>query len=177
VPASPGQAGRNIDIELGGCMEPGIENQIRRQLRKRGDIAFRNMILVGIPGLLLGGAGAVLLIAAPFVLIGSRRLSKRGIFCLVSAVPDYMSQTVQMYKTISGGSKLPEFLVKVMRILGYLIPGNLVQYHFELDGKTYEVGKYMFTWERPYTDQEGQAWALVDRSSPRRKHWLCSIDR
>ena len=150
---------------------------MRDNVRKRGSIAFRNMILVGIPALLLGGAGAILLIAAPFVLVGSRRLSKRGVFCYVSAIPDYMTQTVKVYKTISRGSKLPGLLIQTMRILGYLIPSNLVQYHFELNKKTYSVGKYMFTWEKPYADEDGCAWALVDSSSPRMKHWLCSTDR
>jgi hypothetical protein len=163
-----------VNTDMGENMESRTEYRMRINLRKRGGTAFRNMILVGIPGLLLGGAGAILIIAAPFVFFGSRRLSRSGVVCEVSAIPDYMSQTVKMYKTISGGSRLPGFLAGAMRILGYLIPSNLVQYHFELDGKTYEVGKYMFTWEKPYADEDGRLWALVDRSSPRRSHWLCS---
>ena len=135
------------------------------------------MILLGIPGLLLGGAGAILIIAAPFVLAASRRLSKCGILCEVSAIPDHMSEAVQTYKTISGGSNLPELLLEVMRGLGHFIPCNLVQYHFKLKGKTYEVGKYMFTWEQPYVDEDGCVWALVDPNRPRSKHWLCSTFR
>ena len=158
-------------------MNKTTENQMRDNVRKRGSIAFRNMILVGIPALLLGGAGAILLIAAPFVLVGSSRLSRRGVFCEVSAIPDYMTQTVKVYKTISGESKLPELLIQIMRSLGYLIPSNLVQYHFELNGKTYEVGKYMFTWEKPYADEDGRAWALADPGRPRMRHWLCSTNR
>jgi hypothetical protein len=158
-------------------MNKTIKNQMRVNVRKRGSIAFRNMILVGTPALLLGGAGAILIIAAPFVLAGSRRLSRRGVFCDVSAIPDYMTQTVKVYKTISKRSKLPELLIQTMRTLGHFIPSNLVQYHFELNGKTYKVGKYMFTWEKPYADEDGRAWALVDPSSPRMRHWLCSTDR
>ena len=156
----------------------------RDWLLRRGARGFFGLLAMSIPMYALGLVASVsfVLMAALF-LLKYRLLARRGVLVPVRMKAHYADAaeawrdeskmlgcggTVEAH-AVNGAFRLA---AAVPILLGRILPCAIVHYSFEFNGRTYKVGKYMFSTEAVSYDETDCPWALIDPNWPRLNHWL-----
>lgn len=165
-----------------------IEALARRELQARSRAAVIGLALLAIPSILFVVAPLFLLLAAVVHWALARRLERDGLL-VPATVTDSSGKAARFEDASEAWGREGDALQhlddddvaeafglahQITLVLGRFVPATIVHYRFELGGRRFRVGKYMFTGERFHADEEGRAWALVDPALPRINHWIVS---
>jgi hypothetical protein len=168
-----------------------LENRARQELGRRTRAVVVGLLILAIFSVVLVVAPLFVLLAALIHWAMARRLQARGVL-VPAAITDSSGNPAgfehsgqawanegKMLQHV-GEDEVAEafgYAHQLALALGRFVPAVIVHYSFESRGRTYRVGKYMFSDEAFQTDDEGKMWALVDPAYPRFNHWLVTSRR
>ena len=165
-----------------------LQRKARDWYQQRSDRTFKIWMICALCCLVFPPLGILIAIFAILYRKVARALIKKGVF--VPAVPINSFGKVSEHTTAADAWEEDSKMAptgnrnvdrafstanQVALSVGEFAPAVIAHYQFDLKGKTYRVGKYMFTGDTFFKDDTGWHWALAHPKYPRFNNWLVSI--
>ena len=168
------------------------EQKARKLLAQRNERAFKGLLYLTLPLILVWPLAVIWVLFCLCYRRMGEALSANGVFAPVKPLLSYekgerltssgeaFAQEIEIMSRAMYIDRLAKYTIgaigKLLLNLGRHMPCVIIRYSFTLEGKQYNVGKYMFSDELFFTAEDGSHWAIVHKGFPKIQQLDCQSE-